>query len=980
MPKVTQGSAPAPAGQPPGETTGEFAGYLVAVGASAGGLDALERFFEGLPPHTDVAYVVIQHLSPDHKSMMGNLLGRHTRMPVVTVEDGMAIAAGRVHLIPPGSIMRAAGGRLWLTPKDPRVLTLPIDLFFTSLAKELGNRAVGVILSGTGSDGTRGALAINEAGGLLLAQDPETAKFDGMPRSVIATGLVDAILAPEALGLRVLDHTREAPRTPIRHERLVADRDKGSALEEIQHLLRHVAGIDFRDYKPATVLRRIERRLQVRHIPDHESYAQLLDGDRAELATLHRELLIPVTSFFRDPESFEVLAEAAIEVLVKERQANQPLRIWVPGVSTGEEAYSLAILFTEACERVRRWPGFKVFATDVAQQSLDTASAGVFSEAITSEIAPERLERFFVPRGNHFVIRPEVRQNIIFARHNLLEDPPFTRMDLVSCRNVLIYFEPEAQERVLRRLQYALAPGGFLFLGSSESLGALQGDFTPVSTKHKIHRVLRHVALPLDQASAGHSRLPATGRRHRAGPSTTRAGDAAVIDAGLTTLLRSYAPASLLLSRRHELLHVFGDVSRFLRIGEGSATLDLAKLLPQRLAPVALALLHRAAKGAAPLRSDVLGLPCAEGPPLRLRLVARPVEVPQGEPHLILSFEPEPPIAEPALPAGIETLDLDRENAARLQTLEQELAATRESLQATIEELETANEELQATNEELMASNEELQSSNEELQSVNEELYTVNAENQEKIEILNQLNADLDSLARAVSIATVFVDGGLRITRFTPEATTLFNIRDGDIGRPIGDITNRLDHPELVAELRHTIEDGHLFEREIHASNGATYLARILPYAVRARGPRGAVATFVDVTSLHDRDRLQATLDALPAGVALLDAAGRIQMVNARWRALAREGGDPDLHRSGPGIGIEDACAILPGGESLAAARDGIARVLGGETAAFRREYIHDGPREAGRWRLLYAAPLGGRGGGAVVSHCDLTAQVAADA
>mgnify|MGYP001112080140 CR=1 FL=1 len=959
-------------------SSADFQGYIVAIGASAGGLDALERLFQALPAQSGAAYVVIQHLSPDHKSMMVNLLGRHTQMPVVTVEDGMAIAPDRVHLIPPASIMNFVQGRLRLSPKDARVLTLPIDLFFTSLAKEAGHRTIGLILSGTGSDGTRGAAVINEAGGLLLAQDPETAKFDGMPRSVIATGLVDAVLEPEDLAGRVLEHLRQTPRAPAAHrerDALPAAHERGPALEEIQHLLRNLCGIDFRDYKPGTVMRRIERRMKVRHVPDLEHYARLLEGDGTELGTLRHELLIPVTSFFRDGESFEVLAESAIGHLVRERKDGQPLRIWVSGVSTGEEAYSLAILFAEACERERRWPDFKLFATDVEQKSIDAAGAGVFPEAITAEVSPERLQRFFVHRGHQFVIKPDLRQSIIFARHNLLMDPPFTRMDLVSCRNVLIYFQPEAQERVLRRLQYALAPGGFLFLGSSESLGGVQGDFTPVSTKHKLFKVLRHGGLPLEAGATPLPRVPSPNRYQRGGRAVTGASDAAAIDAGLAGLLRGYAPPSLLLNRSHELLHVFGDVSDYLRIGEGGATLDVAKLLPERLAPMALALLHKAAKGTSPLRSDVLSLPRAAAPPLRLRLVVRPIEVPQGEAHLVLSFEPEPAPAETNGSAEVETLDLGREAGERVQTLEQELAATRESLQATIEELETANEELQATNEELMASNEELQSANEELQSVNEELYTVNAENQEKIGILNRLNADLDNLAKAVAIATVFVDGELRITRFTPEATKLFNVREADIGRPIGDFTNRLEHPGFADELHRTIRQGRTLEHEIQAGDGRSYLARILPYELPNRETRGAVATFVDVTDLHDRECLRTTLNALPGPVALLDSDGRLAMVNVAWReVVAARGGGAGLVCAQAGDRYPEACADQAGDPALAAAaRDGVAAVLRGERPQLSLAYPGQGA-DAGRQYLLYAAPIRRAAGGAILTHLEITA------
>jgi two-component system CheB/CheR fusion protein len=959
-------------------------GYIVAIGASAGGLDALERFFSALPTDSGAAYVVIQHLSPDHKSMMVNLLGRHTQMPVVTVEDGMAMMPDRVHLIPPATIMHVVQGHLRLTPKSSRVLTLPIDLFFTSLAKDAGHRAVAVVLSGTGSDGTRGSVAINEAGGLLLAQDPETAKFDGMPRSVIATGLVDGILEPEELAQRVLEHIRQAPRAPTgrrARERLAAATDSDSALDEIQHLLRNVGGIDFRDYKPATVLRRIERRMKVRHVPSYEHYAQLLDGDRTELANLRRELLIPVTNFFRDTEAFDYLAEAAIASLVKERRDGQPLRVWIAGAATGEEAYSLAILFAEACERERRWPDFKIFATDVEQQCIDAAGAGVFPEAISAEVSPERLQRFFAHRGNHFVVKPDLRQNIIFARHNLLADPPFTRMDLVSCRNVLIYFQPEAQERVMRRLQYALAPGGFLFLGSSESLGGVAADFSPVSSKHKLFRVLRHIALPLDATTVGLPRASPARHRHggrmSAGPS-----DAAAIEAGLAALLRIYAPASLLLSRSHELLHVFGDVTRYLRIGEGSATLDVAKLLPERLAPVALALLHKAAKDTGPLRSEVLTLPVEGDAPLRLRLLARPIEVPQGETHLLLSFEPEPvETAEPS--TAVETVDLSHETNQRVRSLEQELDATRDSLQATIEELETANEELQATNEELMASNEELQSANEELQSVNEELYTVNAEHQENIGILNRLNADLDNLAKAVAIATLFVDGELRITRFTPEATQLFNIRDADIGRPIADFTNRLDHPELVAELRETVRRGRPLQHEIRAADGRIYLTRILPYELPKRETRGAVATFVDITNLHDHECLQSALAALPGPSIVLDAEGRIAMANEAWREQVleaarngHEGGGRPVQGQ-PGASYLDACRTLSDtqGGGFGHIADRLAALLRGELDALQL----GGPAGDGRRLLCHAVPLRRAEGGAILTFIDLGA-VASDA
>ncbi len=465
--------------------------------------------------------------------------------------------------------------------------------------------------------------------------------------------------------------------------------------------------------------------------------------------------------------------------------------------------------------------------------------------------------------------------------------------------------------------------------------------------------------------------------------------DAAAIDTAQGLLLHSYAPTSLLLNQRHDLLHVFGDVGQYLRIGEGSVSLDLSKLLPSSLVAIAKALLYKAARDRAPLRSDLIGLALADGHSARLRLVARPVEPPQGELHLLLSFEPETALeAEQSVPVasgalrikdgapqpGMETISLDRETTQRLETLERELAATRESLQATIEELETANEELQATNEELMASNEELQSSNEELQSVNEELYTVNAENQEKIEILNRLNADLDSMAKAASIATVFVDSQMRLTRFTPEATTLFKIRDGDLGRPIDDFTNLLQYPEFITDLRQTIASGEMLQHEIKAANNRYYLVRVLPYSVRVSEPRGAVATFVDITTLRDIEHLQAVLDSLPEHLAVLDTTGIITMVNSAWRTLACDVGDPQPKAIGVGSNYLSACEAgrVANKPHSTEALLGIRQVMAGETASFCMEYpcqLADGQR----WYLMHVAPIKHASEGVVVSHIDIT-------
>ncbi|SEQ24380.1 two-component system, chemotaxis family, CheB/CheR fusion protein [Ectothiorhodospira magna] len=957
-----------------------FQGHVVGIGASAGGLEALEQLFNCMPGGTEAAFVVVQHLSPDHKSLMANLLARHTSMPVVTVRDAMEIEAETIYLIPPGNLMTISEGQLRLSPKNPKALSLPIDLFFSSLAQEFRDRCIGVILSGTGSDGTRGSVAINDAGGLLLAQNPENAKFDGMPRSVIATGLVDEILPAELLGRRIKDHILQKPETRVGPPpRIPSDPDTGSSLEGIFHLLHNHGGVNFRDYKPATVLRRIERRMQVRHVPDFEHYLELLDGDSGEVSVLRREILIPVTNFFRDPEAFDALATKVVDQVVQQSSASHPIRVWVAGMSTGEEAYSIAILFAEAFERARRWPDIKIFATDVEQKNVDAASAGTFSEAIMAEVSPERLERFFIKRGSHFVVKPELRQTLVFARHNLLEDPPFTRMDMVSCRNVLIYFVPGAQERALRRFQYALAPGGYLFLGSSESLAGLSSDFTPVSSKYKLFQMLRSTTLPLDSHGSSAllgARVSSSSRVRRTGIQGNQPRDASAIDTAQQLLLRDHAPPSVLLSDTLDLIHIFGEAQRYLHFPSGSISLEVSKLLPSGIVPVAQALLRRAAKASGVVRSEASTFKLPDGTSQRLCVSARRLGGDERNPgFLLLSFESLVSSSSSEGSEGGQPMDVNMEAQERIQSLEQELAATRESLQATIEELEASNEELQATNEEMMASNEELQSSNEELQSVNEELYTVNAENQEKIQILNRLNADLDSMAKAASIATLFLDESLRITRFTPEATHIFKIRDGDVGRPLDDFSHSLDYPNLMSDLRASLREGRMVEHEVSADSGHHYLLRILPYTLQGASSKGAVITLVDITSIRDVALLQAVLDSLDHHVAVLDHKGVVVMLNKHWQACAKDYGLLTLKGAQVGACYLQACKNsdqTADGIHARKAQEGVGKILNGEIESLGFEYPCDAAG-APRWFLMRAVKLQHPDGGAIVSHLEIT-------
>jgi two-component system CheB/CheR fusion protein len=954
---------------------------MVAVGASAGGLDALERLFSGLPTNTGATFVIIQHLSPDHKSMMDSLLARHTAMPVIVVEDEMLIEADKVYLIPPGSLMHVDGMHLRLTPKVPRTLTLPIDVFFESMAKEYQGRSVGVVLSGTGSDGTRGAAAINEAGGFLIAQDPEDAKFDGMPRSVIATGFVDAVLPIEAIAERLVSHLR-APKgeiitlpaeTPMP---TLLDADK--ALSGVAQLLLSATGINFADYKRGTIVRRIARRMSVRQVPTIAAYLDLLSQDRSELLLLGRELLISVTRFFRDPEAFDALRQDVVEPLVRSRASGQEIRVWCAGIATGEEVYSIAMQFLEVFDEAKVWPGLKIFATDVDQAAIDTASAGIYPGSIIAEVSQQQLERFFVARGDKWQVKPELRQCIVFARHNLLTDPPFTRMDLVTCRNTLIYFRSEAQERVLRRLQYGMAKGGFLFLGSSESLGSLQPDFRVVSAREKIWQVARPATGVILQGSG---RSPSAAHisasrvnRQVARPSLPRNA----VDMGYQALLKAYAPPpAILVTAGHQLVHFFGDVRQYLELREGEASLEIGRILPEPLVPVAAALLFRVLRENSSASSDIVRMPTPRNAEAAqasrfVRLSGMPVGEIDGERHILLIFEDA---QNQSQTDGRATVDVEAETTERLAALEHELAATRETLQATIEELETSNEELQATNEELMASNEELQSTNEELQSVNEELNTVNSEYQEKIEILNRVNADLESLAKVVASGTVFVDQNLNLTRFSEEAKKIFRLRESDIGRPLSDLNHELDYPDLMNDLTNTLEISKGIERSICGQGGRFYLVKMLPYRIPSSSSRGVVVSFVETTSIHKANLLQNVIDGLAEHVAVLDKQGDILLINDAWRQFAYENGDLDLEHSGPGANYLAVCKVAPDSDDTEFAHRasvGLRKVLRGEVDRFSMEYPCHSPTEQ-RWFVMNVRRLQGEVAGAVISHSNIT-------
>ena len=812
--------------------------HVVGIGASAGGLEALERFFKAVPDHSGLAYVVIQHLSPDFKSLMDELLGRHTRLPIHRVEDGMVVEADHIYLLPPKKEMIISAGRLLLTDKDPsRDLSLPIDHFFRSLAQDAGRCAVAIVLSGTGSDGSRGIRDVHEAGGLVLAQSVETAKFDGMPRSAVDTGVVDYVLSPD-----------EMPDTLIRHvahrcsaaPRLVRSDLKGVDL--IFKLLRDEYGIDFSYYKPNTVGRRIERRQTLGHIPDLEAYVELLRNDPTELNALYRDLLIGVTRFFRDQQAFERIEMEVLPALLAHKQSNEELRIWVAGCATGEEAYSLAILVDEKLRSMGRTPNVKIFATDVHRASLEFASAGVYSEEALGDVQPTRLQRYFQRVAHGYQVHNDLRQMIVFAVHNIIKDAPFTKLDLITCRNLLIYFQPPIQKKVLSLFHFGLKTGGVLFLGPSENPGELVGEFEDLDPHWKIYRKRRDVRLPSDMRLA----LPAsTGQLRTVSPSSAQGVDASLLSA-YDRLLEEYMPPGLLVTERRQLVHAFGESSRFLAMRPGRATSDVLDLLSSDLKLPLAGALQRAAKDRKPVVYSGVPIKTDRGEE-RLKITVEPIlNRNDNLTHLLIKLESSNAVSPPAEPTNIAAEQASRDFVS---SLESELHYTRENLQATVEELETSNEEMQATNEELVASNEELQSTNEELHSVNEELYTVNAEYQKKIAELTELTDDMDNLLRSTDIGTIFLDRNLCIRKFTPQIGRAFDLLPQDVGRRIDSFSHNIRDVGLMDDLTRVLETGVPVERDVQDRHGGWLFLRILPYSSHS-SLAGIVLTLIDISTL----------------------------------------------------------------------------------------------------------------------------------
>jgi two-component system, chemotaxis family, CheB/CheR fusion protein len=877
------------------QTIRKRAPYVVGIGASAGGLEALQHFFDNLAGDTEMAFVVVQHLSPDFKSLMDELLGRHTELPIQLVEDGMLVEAGHVYLIPPKKEMIISGGCLLLSERDrQQELTLPIDVFFRSLAQDCGPRAVAIVLSGSGSDGSRGIRDVHIAGGMVIVQDMESAQFGGMPRTASEAGVADFVLSPQEMP-RVLEaHVKRGGSAEARAAKHAPPRTaRATAFTDVYRLLEQEFGIDFTHYKASTVTRRIERRLKLAELDDVEQYVGHLRSERAELDVLYRDLLIGVTRFFRNEEAFEILRRQILPELIANIAPTKPIRVWVAGCATGEEAYSIAILLHELTSHLPD-RSFKIFATDVHRGSLELAGRAFFGAEALANVSQERKDRYFIRSGASYQLVPELRQAIVFAPHNVIKDAPFTRVDLVSCRNMLIYLQPAVQQKVLNQFHFALNRGGVMFLGPSESPGALLKDFETLEPHWRIYRKHSDVRTPVDP------RLQPRFAEPRLGPGPTNSPFARYsmshLLATYDALLEDFIPPSLLVNDRGELVHAFRGASRFLRPRDGRQALDVIEQVDEQLKPLVTSGLRRALLSPTAIAFKNVRIKTGEDEQayhVTLRRVSpRNTEVP----HVLIAFEsiegPTPPRA-----ATETEIDLGQISRDQLGTLQTELDYTKENLQAAIEQLETGNEELQASNEELMSSNEELQSTNEELQSVNEELYTVNAEYQSKITELTELTNDMDNLLASTEIGTIFLDDKLCIRKFTPQIAESFNLLPQDVGRSIETFTNTMQHPELTSDIRGVLATGARLEREVRDQRGRAQFLRILPYRAKG-GTTGAVITFIDVSGLkaaedalfHERYLLNSLLSSVPDAIYFRDTRGRFIRTNPA--ATARLGLD----------------------------------------------------------------------------------------
>jgi two-component system CheB/CheR fusion protein len=831
---------------------------VVGIGASAGGLRALENFFQSIPPAPGMAFVIITHLAPDRKSLLNEILARHTTLKVEIAQDNQLVERDKVYILPPGAILTIANGRLRLEPTDAiDHQRKPIDIFFSSLAQDQGEYAVGVVLSGSGADGVLGVKAIKEHGGVTLAQaiDATGPGFSGMPDSAIASGLVDFAIPVDAMASKLIENlgSFDAFEALLGRPRANDDgRVVDAAREAICALLFSQTGHDFSGYKTRTFMRRVQRRMQARQCEAVENYIAYLRENPDEAGLLFRDLLINVTSFFRDKDAFAALEQTVIPRLFEEKGASNWVRVWAPGCATGEEAVSIAILLREHMAKLRVAPRVTIFATEVDEAALNAARAGRYPEALMEGVSPERRQRFFTADAGGYIVAKEVRDLCVFSAHDILRDPPFSRMDLISCRNLLIYFKAQAQAQMFPVFHYALRPHGFLFLGMSESIGRFTDLFAPLDKKHCLFQA-RDTGLPTRMPLIASKWRPASFGIHLPRADSARSGSQ-LRQSVESRVLDQFAPPHVVVNDEGDIVFFSSRTGKWLEASPGAPTRQLLTMARKGLRLELRAALREAIETRRTVRRN-LKVESEDGGAELISLIAEPLSDSIGDRRLFLVLFDEHGRA----PGAEEVVAKAADSADGAAAFEGELRETRDRLQSTIEEYETTLDELKSTNEELVSLNEEMQSSNEELesskeelQSLNEELQTVNHELSDKVEELDRANSDLRNVFVSTQIATVFLDQNLVIRSFTPAASELFSIIPTDAGRPLTDLATKLAYPELQADIRKVLDTGTLMERRVCTSGVEPlfYIARITPYSDTAGKISGVVATFVDISSL----------------------------------------------------------------------------------------------------------------------------------
>ncbi len=827
---------------------------IIGIGASAGAVEALQQFFSCMPPNSGMSFVVVQHLSPDYKSLMADILGKYTAMTVLQATNQMEVEPDTVYLIPPKKVMTISQGRLILSDYKTGTLNHPIDTFFVSLAEEAREHAIAVVMSGTGSDGTKGVKVVKENGGLVIAQDPESAKFDGMPNSVIRSGLADFILSPEEIAEEILSFS-STPLLCLTKWANPSDNDAlfsgDETLSHIYAILKNASGIDFTYYKRSTILRRIQRRILVNHSSSLADFARLLGDNQDEVNTLIKEILIGVTSFFRDAAFFEKLKYNAVYKIVERAKEGDPIRVWSAGCSTGEEAYSIAILFQEAMDELQVKRDVKIFATDVNGQAVEQAGKGIFSGSIADEVTPERLARFFHKEEDRYVVSKQIRQMIVFAVHNMFSDPPFGKLDMISCRNVMIYFQPVLRRGLFAIFHSALKNNGFLFLGQSETAGEYSNIFKPVCGAEKIY--LHKGEGKVEDLTPPTFNIPSIQAiSHKSHGLVREKAVNHQRETAYTKFLEAFLPASVVLDENDTVVHFFGSYTDYFTLAPGKATLNFFSLLNKDLTLVASTALSRCrSEGEAVTYTDI-AVDCPTGRKV-IDLTVQPIPGELGEESTltaVLFLEGR------RTDAGgiVEKYNVDATAARRIADLEREFQVSQSDLRATIQRLETVNGELQAANEELITANEELQSSTEELQSVNEELYTVNTEHQLKLDELTTMTNDLSNFLSSTMIGILFVDSKLNIRKFTEYVGREFQLMEHDVGRSIQIFAHSFPDEEIEKDARAVLKSLSSIDREVTAMNGRCYTLRIAPYRTTENNIRGLVITIIDSLSASHSD------------------------------------------------------------------------------------------------------------------------------